>query len=259
MDKKLKILMTIFFLFLLVFVFIIVLSEYKNMKQLRIDYPDLSEDVYNLRKDSLNLWAIRLILQFLIPILFLVSKFSYKIRFFVENERSLFVTGLLYGAIFFTIMFLINLPLSYYGSFILKHKYGLSNQGFLRWIEVSLKGFLINKLSLSLFIFIPFYIIGRSPKTWWLQLSLMVIPLIIFVIFITPMFIDPIFNKYSSLEDKELGGQIERVLDKANIGDADIYVVDKSKIQFEVIYTKNINIIVPIPPKTILFHICFST
>ena len=229
MDKRLKLTIFAFFAFLFIFIVIIIISEYKNMNQLRLDYPALSEDVYRMRKDGLTLWAIRLILQFLIPILFLTSGLSYKIRFFVENERSLFTIGLLYGVIFFTLMFLINLPLNYYGSFILRHKYGLSNQTFSRWIELSLKGLLVNKLSLSLFIFIPFYIIARSPKTWWIQLSLMAIPLIIFMIFITPMYIDPIFNKYNPLEDKELGGQIEKVLYKAGISDANIYLVDKSK------------------------------
>lgn len=229
MDKRLKIIITSFFIFLLIFILIVMASEYRNIKQLRIEYPELSEDVYSLRKDSLNLWAIRLILEFLIPILFLTSRLSYRIRFFVENQRSLFITGFFYALVFFTLMFLINLPLNYYGSFILSHRYGLSNQSFLRWMELSLKGFLVNDLSLSLFIFIPFYIIGKSPKTWWLKLSLILIPVIIFMIFVSPMFIDPIFNKYSPMEDENLSQGIEDVLNKVGINDADIYVVDKSK------------------------------
>lgn len=229
MDRKLKLTIITFFAFLFIFILIVMASEYKNMRELRVEYPELSEEVYSLRKDSLNLWAIRLVLQFLIPILFLISRLSYRIRFFVGNGRSLFVTGLLYGAIFFTLMFLINLPLNYYGSFILRHKYGLSNQVFLRWMEISLKEFLINNLSLSLFIFIPFYIISRSPRTWWLQLSLIFIPIIIFIVFISPMFIDPIFNEYTSIEDENLGEKIGEILNRAGIDDASIYVVDKSK------------------------------
>ena len=229
MDRRLRLTIIAFFAILLIFILIVMISEYKNMGQLRVDYPELSEDVYSLRKDSLKLWAVKLILQFLIPILFLTSRLSYRIRYFVDDGRSLFVTGLLYGGIFFTLMFLINLPFNYYGSFVLRHKYGLSNQVFSRWIELTLKGFLVNKLSLSLFVFIPFYLITRSPKTWWLQLSLMVIPVIIFMVFLSPVIIDPIFNKYTSLEDENLGQQIEKVLSKAGIDDASIYVVDKSK------------------------------
>lgn len=229
LDRNLKLAIIIFFGLLLMFILLVLLSEYRNMDKLRLDYPDLEEDVYSLRKDSLNLWAIRLVLQFLIPILLLVSGLSYRIRSLVGNQSSLFVTGLLYGLIFFTLMFLIKLPLSYYGSFVLRQRYGLSNQSFNRWLELVLKGFLINDLSLSLFIFIPFYIIARSPRTWWIQLSLVLIPVIIFIIFVSPMFIDPIFNKYTSLEDQKLSKEINKVLNKAGINDADIFVVDKSK------------------------------
>ncbi len=126
-------------------------------------------------------------------------------------------------------MFLINLPLDYYSSFYLKHKYGLSNQTLGRWLEVTLKGFLINDLIISFFIFIPFYLMYRSPRIWWLQLSFLAIPVIIFMVFISPFVIDPIFNKYTSIENEKLGREITELLHKADIQDAKIYKVDKSK------------------------------
>ncbi len=49
------------------------------------------------------------------------------------------------------------------------------------------------------------------------------------MVFISPMFIDPIFNKYTSIEDERLGIEINKVLEKAEISDASIYKVDKSK------------------------------
>lgn len=226
---KLNLMIILLLLFLLVFIGIILASEYINMRKLRAEYPNLPEDAYNLRKDNLRVWSIRLILQFLIPLLFLTSRLSYRIRYFVENEKSLFLTGLLYGIIFFTIMFLINLPLNYYSSFYLGHKYGLSNQTFGRWLEVAIKGFLVNDLVMSLFIFVPFYFIYKGPKIWWLQLSILAIPVIIFMVFISPFVIDPIFNKYTSIENEKLGQEITQLLHKADIQDARIYKVDKSK------------------------------
>ncbi len=229
MDRKLKITIALFFIFLLGFIFYVLVSEYLNMEKLKLEYPNLSEEVYDLRKDSLMVWALRLILQFLIPLLFLTSRFSYRIRYLIESERSIFLTGLFYGIIYFILMFLIHLPLNYYSSYILAHKYGLSNQTFARWIEVAIKRFLVNDLSLSLFIFIPFYLMYRSPRTWWLQLSFLIIPVIIFIVFISPFIIDPIFNKYTSIEDEKLGQEITSLLHKAGIEDAKIYKVDKSK------------------------------
>ncbi|WMM23839.1 M48 family metallopeptidase [Tissierella sp. MB52-C2] len=228
MEHKLKLTISIFFLVLLIFISVVLISEYINMKNIRAEYPDLPEESYSLRKENLNVWALRLILQFLIPLIFLTSRLSSRIRFFVE-KKSLFLTCLLYGIIFFVIIFVISLPLNYYSSFHLSHKYGLSNQTFLRWLEISLKGLLINDLLMCFFIFIPFYIIQRSPRTWWLQLSILTVPVIIFMVFISPFVIDPMFNKYTSIEDEKLGKEITVLLHKSGIEDANIYKVDKSK------------------------------
>ncbi len=235
MDKRLKIAILVFFLFLLGFIVLMRVSEYRNMEALKSQYPNLPKSSYNYRKDGLKVWALRLILTFTIPLLFLTSRLSQRISVWATNGRGLFLSGLIYGLIFFGIIFLINLPLNYYSSFLLPHKYGLSNQTILRWLEVNLKGFAVNNVLISLFLWIPYTILFNSPKTWWLQLGLLVIPVIIFMTFITPMVIDPVFNTYTSIKDESLGIEIGKLLDKSNISDAEIYMVDKSKD------TKNMN------------------
>lgn len=235
MDKRLRLVIFIFFLFLLGFIILMLVSEYKNMEVLKTQYPNLSESSYAYRKDGLKLWAIRLILQFAIPLLFLTSKLSQRISLWASNGRGLFLSGLIYGIVFFGILFLINLPINYYSSFVLPHKYGLSNQTILRWLEVNLKGFLVNDLIISLFLWFPYMILFNSPRTWWLQLGIITIPVIIFITFISPMVIDPLFNNYTSIKDEKLGIEIVKLLEKADIADAEIYMVDKSKD------TKNMN------------------
>ncbi len=229
MDRKLKIFFIVLFLFLAAFSYFVIQSENRNMEKLKVDYPELKDEVYSYRKDSLKVWALRLFLSFSLPLLFLTSKLSQRISLTIGQGRSLFVSGLLYGVIFFGIVFLINLPLNYYASFHLAHKYGLSNQTLLRWLELNLKGFLVNDVVMSLFLWIPYLLIQNSPRTWWLQLGVIAIPVIIFMVFISPFVIDPIFNKYTSIEDEKLGQEIEVLLTKAGIDDAEIFKVDKSR------------------------------
>ena len=235
MDKRLRQVILIFFLFLLCFIVLMMVSEYRNMEVLKTEYPDLSDSAYAYRKDGLKVWSIRLILQFLIPVVFLTSKLSQRISLWASKGRGLFLSGLLYGVVFFGIIFLINLPLNYYSSFVLPHKYGLSNQTVLRWMEVNLKGFVINDVIISLVLWIPYMILFNSPKTWWLQLGLITVPVIIFMTFISPLVIDPMFNKYTSIKDEKLGQEIVKLLEKSEIADAEIFMVDKSKD------TKNMN------------------
>lgn len=229
MDRKLLVFFVLFFAFLIGFIAFVMVSENKNMVDLRNDYPDLPEEVYSFRKDNLKVWAIGLVLSFLIPLLLLTSRLSQRISLSTGDGRGLFISGLFYGVLFFLIIFLINLPLNFYSSFYLRHKYGLTDQTFLRWIELNIKSFLVNDLVISFFLWFPYYIIYKSPKRWWLHIGLILIPVIIFMVFITPFIIDPIFNKYTSIDDEVLGQKIQVLLDKANVGDADIYMVDKSR------------------------------
>jgi Zn-dependent protease with chaperone function len=172
---------------------------------------------------------VNLILSFAIPLFFLTSRLSQKINLTVGQGKNLFFSGLLYGIIFFGLIFLINLPLDFYSSFYLKHKYGLSDQTFLRWLELNLKGFLVNDCLIALLLWIPYYFIYSNPKGWWLNLGLLAIPVIIFMVFISPFLIDPIFNKYTSIENEQLGQAIDSLLERAGIEDAQIFMVDKSK------------------------------
>lgn len=219
----------LFFVFLIIFISFVLSSENKNMVELRTDYSNLPEEVFSLRKDNLKVWAIGLLLSFLVPFLFLITKLSQRISMRTGNDHRLFLSGLLYGVVFFVIVFLINLPLNFYSSFYLRHKYGLSDQTVFRWFEVNIKSFLVNDLALSFFLWIPYYIMYISPKRWWLNLGLILIPVLIFTVFITPFVIDPIFNNYTSIDDEELGKKIHILLDRGGVGDADIYMVDKSR------------------------------
>ncbi len=229
MDRRLKKAILLFFVFLLIFIVIMLASEYRNIEQVKVDYPDLPLEAYNLRKDNLLVWAIGLILQFLIPLLFLTSRLSQRISTWAERKGGIIKAGILYGVVFFLLLFLIELPLNYYSSFVLGHKYGLTSQTFIRWLELNLKGFVVNDLVLAFFVWIPYYIIYRSQRIWWLQMGILLIPIVIFVVFISPMCIDPIFNQYTSIEDEALGEKIGLLLEKADISDADIYMVDKSQ------------------------------
>lgn len=230
MSKRLSLSISMFFIFLILFITIVLISEYRNIDRLKIEYPNILEKTYDYRKSSLKIWAINLVLKFLVPLLFLTTELSKKIGSFAEgNGRNLFLTGIIYIILFSIIDLLISLPTSFYGEFILKHRYDLSNQTLFRWLELTFKSFALNTVVFSLFIWFPYYLIYRNPTRWWLYLGLLSIPVISFITFISPMYIDPIFNKYTSIEDEELGKEIKQLLRKAGIKDAEMYKVDKSR------------------------------
>lgn len=231
MERKLSIFIAAFFIFLMLFISVILISEYRNMDRLKSKNPSIPEKNYNYRKSALKLWAVNLVIKFLVPVLLLATGISNRIWLFAEGKgRNIFFAGIIYVVIFSIIDLLITLPTDYYG-FVLRHRYGLSDQTIYRWLELNLKNFILNTIVFSLVIWFPYYLMRISPNRWWLYLGLLAIPVIAFVNFISPTYIDPIFNKYIAVdkENDDLGRDIKKLLDKAGVGDADIFIVDKSR------------------------------
>lgn len=230
MNRELYLIFATFFLLLVLLILLMMISEYRNMDRLKIEYPNIPQEAYAYRKSNLKIWAINLILKFLVPLLFLSTGLSKRIALFAQGDgRNLFISGFIYVLIFSLMDLLISLPTSFYGGYVLRHRYHLSNQTLFRWIELVLKSFTLNTLIMALIIWFPYYLIRVRPNSWWLYIGLLSIPVLAFVTFISPMYIDPIYNKYSSIEDEDLGRDIKGLLEKAGIGDAAIYEVDKSR------------------------------
>ncbi|XOQ17302.1 MAG: Zn-dependent protease with chaperone function [Sporanaerobacter sp.] len=229
LDKKIILFFIFFFLFLILFIALIFVSEYKNMQKLKLEYPNISKEAYAYRKTNLKIWAVNLIVSFLIPLLILTTGLSSKIKAFAENRtNNRFYIILIYLVLYILIDFILTLPIRYYSGFVIKHRFGLSNQSIGRWAEIVFKEFGLNLVLSLLFMWFPFYLIYKSPNRWWLYLGLISIPVYFFSSFVSPMYIDPLFNKYTALEDKELERDIKVLLEKAKVGDAKIYQVNKS-------------------------------
>jgi Zn-dependent protease with chaperone function len=98
-------------------------------------------------------------------------------------------------------------------------KYGLSVQHWGSWFGDWGKSLLLGCLFASILGWILYGIIRRSPQRWWFYFWLALIPIVVFVMFITPVWIEPLFNKYEPLSDHhpELVAQIERVVQRAGM------------------------------------------
>jgi len=175
------------------------------------------------------LWLVNLFWGLLIPALFLFTGFSAKIRDWAQRlgRKWFFVIGLYF--IFFTILnFVIDFPLSYYQGFVRQHSYELSNQTFGKWFGDAIKSLLVGLVGGVLFLWVPYLLLKKSPRRWWLYTALLMIPFLFFVMLISPVWIDPLFNKFGPMNDKALETKILALADKAGIEGSRVYEVNKS-------------------------------
>ena len=192
--------------------------------------PEPSELARAYHRSDNVLWVVVTVWGLVIPALFLFTGFSARIRTWAAalGRKWFFVVGL-YFVIFTLITFVIDLPLSYYEGFVREHAYGLSNQTFAKWASDQAIGLVVGLIGGVLFLWVPYLLLKRSPRRWWLYTGLLAIPFIAFVALVQPIWIDPLFNEFGPMKNKALETDILRMADRAGIEGSRVYEVAKSE------------------------------
>ncbi len=175
------------------------------------------------------LWAVETGLGIMIPAVLLFSGISGRFRSLAgRNGRRWFFTLLLYSMLFTITVAVVTLPLAYYAGYVRQHQYGLSNQSMEAWAGDWIKGVALSGIGLGAVLWIPYLLLRRSPRRWWLYAGLASLPLTAILLVITPVWVDPLFNDYEPMEDKVLESNILALARRAGIGGSRVYQVDKS-------------------------------
>ncbi len=195
-----------------------------------VPVPEPSEKALQYHRSGLVLWVFNLVWGLAIPALFLFTGFSARIRNWAQaiGKKWFFVVGI-YFVIFTLINAVINFPLSYYQEFVRQHDYGMSNQTFGKWMSDSLIGLALSLVVGFLFVWIPYLLLKRSPRRWWLYTGLLSVPFLILTILVQPVWIDPLFNKFGPMKNKELETKILALAERAGIEGGRVYEVAKSE------------------------------
>src|SRR5262249_24216302 len=195
-----------------------------------VPVPEPSEKAVSYYRSGILLWIVNILWGLLIPALFLFTGFSARIRDWAKRiGRCWFFLIGVYFAIFLIINFVINLPLSYYQGFAREHAYGLSNQTLGKWFGDEIKGLLVGIVVGFLFLWIPYLLLKKRPRRWWLYTGLLAIPFLILQILVAPIWIEPLFNKFGPMKNKELEAKILTLATRAGIEGGRVYEVAKSE------------------------------
>jgi Zn-dependent protease with chaperone function len=195
-----------------------------------VPVPEPSEKALSYYHGNIALWILNTLWGFLIPALFLFTGFSARIRDLARRVGRLwYFVIVVYFVIFLLINFVIDLPLDYYQGFARQHAYGLSNQTFGKWFGDEVKGLLIGLIVGALFLWIFYLLLKKSPRRWWLYSGLLAVPFLILSILVTPVWIEPLFNKFGPMKNKALETKILALADRASIEGGRVYEVAKSE------------------------------
>jgi STE24 endopeptidase len=176
----------------------------------------------------LILWNF--LLSAAISILLLASRTSARIRNWAERTtRFKSLQVILYSIPILFLIFLLGFPLHYYENFVREHAYGMANQNFGQWMGDQVKFVVINLIVSSLLLVGLYAVFRRAPRTWWVWGTVAAIIFTVLGIMLTPVYIEPLFNKYKPLEDKTISESILAMARANQIPVTQVFEVDASR------------------------------
>ena len=165
------------------------------------------------------LYFVTTVWGFLVLYLMLRTRFGAWLRNLATTaSRFRVLQAAIVMSLFVLVLELTQLPFDGYDHHV-SLKYGLSVQHWDSWFWDWGKGLLLGCLFASVLGWILYAVLRRSPRRWWFYFWLAMIPIVVFVIFIEPIWIDPLFNKFEPLTDHhaDLVEQIERVVHRGGM------------------------------------------
>jgi STE24 endopeptidase len=165
-----------------------------------------------------------------VALIILNFRWSAKMRDLAERvTRFKSLQVLYYWLQYLVVASLISLPIAIYEGYFREHQYGLATQTFGPWMIDQFKNLLVNAVLGGILLILLFAVVRRVPRTWWIWGSAVMTVFLVFVILIVPVFIIPIFNKVTKLEDPKVTKPILALARANGIPAHDVYQVDASK------------------------------
>ncbi|MEA2071306.1 MAG: M48 family metallopeptidase [Asgard group archaeon] len=181
---------------------------------------------YTTEKQKLQI--INVSTSFLLILILLLYGFPYFESISTKLFDNTILSGLYFAFLIWIIFRFVDFWFSLYRTFAVEKKYGFSNISFALFMIDQLK---VTALSIILGSAILYGLIWTiyNIEQWWIIFIAGFIVINLFINWIYPAIVVPIFNKLKPLEDPELKEKINKIADYAGFKTKGIFVLDASR------------------------------
>ena len=166
-------------------------------------------------------------------ILLLVFLFWGYLAWYDQWIASLSPSFLWRGVLFFLVLQLVQtvlgIPFSLYRNFRIENKYGFNTMTIRLWLTDFLKSLVIGTVITFVVVLAALAIVLASPAWWWFWVWLFLLGFGIFMMYIAPYVIEPLFFKFQPLAVEGLEDRIKEVMEKAGLTVSKVFQVDASR------------------------------
>ena len=152
----------------------------------------------------------------------------------IDNlTASIFSSGILRGvafvAILTVILSVIELPFDLYRTFGIESRFGFNKMTVAMFFgDLAKQAAVGTALGLPI-LFAVLWLMAGMGELWWLYVWLVAIAFMLFVQFIAPSVIAPLFNKFAPMQDGEMKTRIENLITRCGFTSSGLFVMDGSK------------------------------
>ena len=135
--------------------------------------------------------------------------------------------------IFFGLLAIISgiagLPFELYDTFVLEKKYGFSTITWRLWVTDLIESLVLSAIIMAIMISAFIAFIHYLPASWWFWAWVFFTLFEIILMWLYPVLIAPLFNKFEPIKDEALREKINALMDKVGLKTKGIYQVDAGK------------------------------
>ena len=132
-------------------------------------------------------------------------------------------------AAFALISGLIDLPTSYYQTFVLEQRFGFNKMSLGLWLGDLLKGAAMGAIIGLPIVAVILWLMGAAGRWWWLWAWAVWMGFNLLLMVVYPTFIAPLFNKFKPLEDETLKARVQALMQRCGFSAKGLFVMDGSR------------------------------
>jgi len=161
--------------------------------------------------------------------LFVALDFSKQLETFSFSiTKNPYAALMIFVFIIGAVSYVISFPVDYFFSFRLEHRFGLSNQKFIKWIGENLKSLAVGVV-LGVPILLLFYYFLINYSLWWVWFGCLILVYSVILAQIAPVVIFPLFYKFHPINNENLKEKILDLCTRVGFKVKGVYVFNMSK------------------------------
>ena len=134
-----------------------------------------------------------------------------------------------YAAIVITLSSIVRLPLGYWRGFVRERRWGFSTQTARAWLVDRAKGWGVSVVLVAAGWTAVVGLARAFPSGWPVVAGAVLAGAVLVLSFLTPLVVEPLFNRFEPLEDERLAGELRGLAERAGVPVRDILVADASR------------------------------